>query len=432
MRASARAFPSERATPAHREPAHGTRGRATVRAMLGGGRSRWGIASVLATLALGVSGGSAQAVTWTVSNPQPVTEGNSGTKQVTFTVTGSGFSLGGDSVSYATVDGTATAPGDYTSTTGTVTVSALEALAGTVQKQVSVNVKGDTTPEGDETFKLVLDDGNGTSGTATILNDDAPHLRVSDPSVNEHDGTAVFTLSLDGAAAVTVHYATADGSAVAGQDYQPRSGDLSFARGETSKQVAVPIVDDTIHEDTESFALSLSGASGIAAGGNKLTGTATIADDDPVPASPPPPPPPATGTTGTPGTGGAPSTSGSSLNDTTNPQPHLTAPRAGRGTIVVAIACPATELLCRGTLTTFAEPDRHQRSRWLHREHRLGSATFVIAGGKRALITTRISRSALRQLRRARRISIRSYAVVRDAAGNIGTASVGARLARVR
>jgi hypothetical protein len=58
--------------------------------------------------------------------------------------------------------------------------------------------------------------------------------------------------------------------------------------------------------------------------------------------------------------------------------------------------------------------------------------TFVIAGGKRAFITTRISRGALERLRHAGKVSIRSYAVVRDAAGNIGTASVAARLARVR
>ena len=403
--------------------------RATVRAMLGGGRSRWGIASVLATLALGVGAGTAQATTWSVDSPQ-VYEGDSGTTQVRFTVTGSNLPLSGsDSIGFHTVAGTATADSDYVSKQGTASVSALPVLGASASTQVTVNVNGDTTPEGDETFKLVLDDG--TSGTATIFNDDAPHISVSDPSVSEHDGTAVFTISLDGAAAVTVHYATADGSAVAGQDYQPQSNSLTFARGQTSKQVAVPIIDDAIHEDTESFTLNLSGQTGTAASGNKLTGTATIADDDPVPASPPPPPPPTPGTTGAPTTGTA-TTSGSSLNDTTNPQPRLTAPRGGRGTIVIAISCPATELLCRGTLTTFAEPDRRQHVRWLHSEHRLGSTTFVIAGGKRALITTRISRSALRQLRRARGISIRSYAVVRDAAGNIGTASVGARLARVR
>ena len=48
------------------------------------------------------------------------------------------------------------------------------------------------------------------------------------------------------------------------------------------------------------------------------------------------------------------------------------------------------------------------------------------------MITTRISKRTLRLLRRAGKVSVRSYAVVRDASGNIGTASAGARLARVR
>jgi archaellum component FlaF (FlaF/FlaG flagellin family) len=390
--------------------------RGTLAGMQGVGRSWLGVVAVVTLFALGA--GSAQAATWTVDNPT-VSEGDSGTTQVTFTLTASGVSVLGSSIGYSTADGTATAPSDYTAATGTASASIL--FPSTT---VTVDVNGDTTPERDETFRLVL--GDGTTGTATIVNDDLPHLRVSDPSVSEHDGSALFTVSLDGAADVSVHYATADGSAIAGQDYTAQSGTLNFSRSDAAKTVAVPIVDDSIHEDTESFALNLSSPSGVAAGGNDLSGTATIADDDAAP--PPPPPLPVAGT----GTGTSTGTSGSSLTDTTNPQPRLSKPRSRRGTIVIAISCPATELLCRGTLTTFAEPNRHSRIRWLHSERRLGGATFVIAGGKRAFITTRISRSALKRLRRAGKVSIRSYAVVRDAAGNIGTASVAARLARVR
>jgi hypothetical protein len=389
--------------------------------MQGWGRSWLGVVTMVAVFALGA--GAAQAATWTVDNPT-VSEGDAGTTQVTFTLTASGLGIlgGSASIGYATADGTATAPGDYAAADGTATASSL--LSDTATTTVTVDVNGDTTPERDETFSLVLDDG--TTGTATIFNDDLPHLRVSDPSVSEHDGSAVFTVSLDGAGNVSVHYATAGASATAGQDYAPVSGTLSFSRSDVAKTVAVPIVDDSTHEDIESFALNLSSPTGVAGGSNDLSGTATIADDDA--AAPPPPPSPASPT----GTGASTTTSGSSLTDTTNPQPQLSKPRSRRGTIVIAISCPATELLCRGTLTTFAEPNRHSRIRWLHSERRLGGATFVIAGGKRAFITTRISRSALKRLRHAGKVSIRSYAVVRDAAGNIGTASVAARLARVR
>ena len=399
--------------------------------MHGGGRSRWGVAAVVALVVMAGGAQAAQATTWSVDNPS-VAEGDSGTTQITFTVTGSSLPLfGSDSIGYHTEDGTATAGSDYVATSGTASVSTTPVLGGSASTEVTVDVIGDTAAERDETFRLVLDDG--TAGTGTIQNDDLPHISVNDPSVSEHDGSATFTVSLDGPGSVSLHYATADGTATAGQDYQATSGTLNLSGSATSKQVAVPIVNDGVHEDSETFALNLTNLSGVAASGNKLTGSATIADDDALAAPPPATAPGGSGSATSTGAGGTTvGTSGASLTDTTNPQPALRKPRSKRGTIVIAIGCPATELLCRGTLTTFAEPNRHSKVRWLHRERRLGNATFVITGGKRAFITTRISRSALRQLRRAGKVSIRSYAVVRDAAGNIGTASVGARLARVR
>ncbi|HET8537946.1 MAG TPA: Calx-beta domain-containing protein [Solirubrobacteraceae bacterium] len=383
-------------------------------------------------MALAVMAGgaqAAQATTWSVDNPS-VQEGDSGTTQITFTVTGSNLPLwGSDSIGYHTQDGTATAGSDYVAATGTASVSTTPVLGGSASTQVTVDVNGDTAAEHNETFQLVLDDG--TTGTGTIQNDDLPHITINDPSVSEHDGSATFTISIDGPGNVSLHYATADGTATAGQDYQATSGTLNLSGSTTSRQVAVPVINDGVHEDSETFALNLTSLSGVAGSANKLSGTATIADDDALAA--PPPAAPATQPGGTTSGGGNTiGTSGSSLTDATNPQPALTKPRSKRGTIVIAIGCPATELLCRGTLTTFVEPNRHSRIRWLHRERKLGSATFVITGGKRAFITTRIGRSALRKLRHAGKVSIRSYAVVRDAAGNIGTASVAARLARVR
>jgi hypothetical protein len=372
-----------------------------------------------ATLVLGASAGAAQAApTWSVDDAT-VAEGDSGTTQVTFTITTTGLGLlGSASIDYATADATATAPGDYAATTGTATVSNL--LGGSGSTTVKVDVNGDTTPERDETFQLLLGNpSDGTiqdgSGQATILNDDKPHLKVTGTRVSEKDGTAAFTVSLDGAAAVTVHYATQDGTALAGSDYTTQSGTLNFSRSDTAKTVSVPIVDDTQNEGDETFSLRLSNPSGAAASGNDLVGTATIADDDAVVPLP---------------------TSGSSVGplaaDRTAPRVGLTRPRSSRGTIVVSITCPATEILCRGTLTTFSQANRRSRVRRLRRERKLGAATFVIAGGRTAVITTRLSRATLRLLRRARKVSVRSYAVVRDASGNVGTASAGALLRRVR
>jgi hypothetical protein len=387
-------------------------------------------------LAMAVSAAAAHAApTWSIDD-QTVTEGDSGTTQATFTLTASGLSVldGSASVDYTTVAGTAGAPSDFASTNGTATVSWLTGNSATV----TVDVNGDTAPERDETFTVVLSNASSGSsiaddtGVGTIINDDAPHLSVSDPSVSEGAGAAVFTVSLDGAAAVSVHYATADGTALSGSDYEARSGTLSFSRGDSSKTVSVPILDDGVHEAAESFGLALTSPAGAAATGNDLAGTATIADDDADPQQPPPSqsPPPAT-TTGS-GSPGATTTTASSLADLSAPAPALSRPRIKRGTIVVTVGCPATETLCRGTLTTFSQPDRHSKVRQLRSERKLGSATFVIRGGKTASITTRLSKRTLALLRRAGRVSVRSYAVVRDAAGNLGTASAAARLTRVR
>jgi hypothetical protein len=156
----------------------------------------------------------------------------------------------------------------------------------------------------------------------------------------------------------------------------------------------------------------------VASSGNDLAGTATIADDDAVVPLP---------------TSGSSSSAGSATGtDTSAPHVRLSKPRSMRGTIVVSITCPATEILCRGTLATFSRANRRSKVRRLRHERKLGAATFVIAGGRTAGITTRLSSATLRLLRRAGKVSIRSYAVVRDASGNVGTSSVGALLRRVR
>ena len=58
---------------------------------------------------------------------------------------------------------------------------------------------------------------------------------------------AVFTVSLSSASAqtITVNYATADGSAQAGRDYQAATGSLTFNPGETTKTVTVLVNGDT-------------------------------------------------------------------------------------------------------------------------------------------------------------------------------------------
>lgn len=61
---------------------------------------------------------------------------------------------------------------------------------------------------------------------------------------------------------MTVDYATADGTAIAGQDYTATNGTLNFAAGEVSKIITITTLDDTIVEADETFSLTLSNPSG--------------------------------------------------------------------------------------------------------------------------------------------------------------------------
>lgn len=120
--------------------------------------------------------------------------------------------------------------------------------------------------------------------SSDVSGDVATQVSVGDVTVNEADGTAVFTVSrTDAATAFTVDYATQDGSATAGGDYAVTRGTLTFGEGgELSRQVTVEIADDPVPEPDETFTLSLSdptataGEARIADG----SGTATIVDDD--------------------------------------------------------------------------------------------------------------------------------------------------------
>jgi chitinase len=81
-------------------------------------------------------------------------------------------------------------------------------------------------------------------GIGTIINDDFPKLSIADVRVTEADSgflNAVFTVQLSAAHAVPVKmkYATADGTAKAGQDYVGVQGTLTIPAGQTSATISV-------------------------------------------------------------------------------------------------------------------------------------------------------------------------------------------------
>jgi hypothetical protein len=195
-------------------------------------------------------------------------------------------------VQYATANGTATggnacaAGVDYLTTSGTLTFPPLEA-----SKAVPVTICADGVSEGAETFSVTL--ANPTSATigratatGTIL--DAATLAVSIADVTVIEGnsgttaaTFPVTLSVSSVQVVTVQYATGDGTSVAGQDYQPTSGTVTFQPGETAKSVVVSVVGDTLREADETFKVTLARPTGGASLG-RAQATGVVQNDDPV------------------------------------------------------------------------------------------------------------------------------------------------------
>lgn len=214
-----------------------------------------------------------------------VTEGNSGTKNASFTVTLSAASSQTATVNFSTANGSASSGSDYQSTSGTLTFA-----PGQTSKTVSVLVNGDRSPESNETFLVNLSspvnvsivDGQG----AGAIVDDEPRISISDATKKEGNGkkttqfTFTVTLSVAYDQAVTMSFGTTDGTAkTSNGDYIAKSGTLTFAPGETSKTITIVVNGDNTKEADETFYLDLSGNSSNSLF-NKKRGIGTILNDD--------------------------------------------------------------------------------------------------------------------------------------------------------
>jgi subtilisin family serine protease len=111
------------------------------------------------------------------------------------------------------------------------------------------------------------------------------NLSASSYSVAETGKTVSVGVRRGGntAIAASVHFATTGGTATASSDYTTVSQNVSFAAGETSKTVSVPITDDTLVEGSETVSLVLSYPSAGATLGSPSTATLTITDNDTAP-----------------------------------------------------------------------------------------------------------------------------------------------------
>jgi CSLREA domain-containing protein len=240
-------------------------------------------------------------------NDISATEGDTGTKTLTFTVSLSAASGVTVTANFATADNTATAGSDYVAQSGTVTFN-----PGDTSKTIGITINGDQTFEPNETFSVNLSNATNATisdsqGVGTILNDDAQGGIISFSQanyvVNESSGSVTITVNRTGdtSGSATVDYATPDDSEIANVppcsqtdsiarprcDFTTALGTLQFAPGETSKTFTVLISQDNFAEGSEGLQLTLSNLTGGAAFGANSTAVLTINDDPTEPSTNP-------------------------------------------------------------------------------------------------------------------------------------------------
>ena len=205
---------------------------------------------------------------------------------ISISVTRSGGSAGEARVDYATGGGSATAGLDYTATSGTLIFP-----DGVTTQTFPVQILNDLLDETNESIGLTLSNATGsgslggTFGIALLIIDDdpTPSLRINDVSVTEGASgsvNAVFTVTLSAASSftVTANYATADGSATAGSDYQAALGQVILNPGEVTKTISVTVNGDTTPEVNETFFVNLSNPTNSSLADSQ--GLGTILSDD--------------------------------------------------------------------------------------------------------------------------------------------------------
>ena len=122
--------------------------------------------------------------------------------------------------------------------------------------------------------------GVPSAEVAVADNDEAPAITIADAGALESVGEIAFPVALAAPSGktITVEWATADGTAVAGADYSAGSGSLIFTLGETADTIRIALVDDVVDEENETFTVSLSNPVNTVPGMGTATGT--ITDDD--------------------------------------------------------------------------------------------------------------------------------------------------------
>jgi hypothetical protein len=214
---------------------------------------------------------------------------------LSFTVTRSGALSQVSTVNWSVVG--ATSASDFSGYGSVLPSGVLTFAAGDTTKTITVNVAGDSIPELDETFSVLLSSPSaGTSvstseANGTILNDDAwlsiaPSVGLASSNWEGNPGSTPVSLTFTVTRSGFLNQTTTVGWSVAGTGSTPAdaadfsgysgnlpSGTVSFAPGETSKTINVNVAGDSTPEALqETFKVVLNGAS---AGATIETNSAT-------------------------------------------------------------------------------------------------------------------------------------------------------------
>ncbi len=222
-------------------------------------------------------------------NDVSISEGNTGSSILSFTVTRTGTTSAAAGFTYGTVDNGATAGSDYATASGTGSIPGGGSSGSTT---VNVTINGDAVFENNESFFVNLSAPTNATiadgqGVGTIVNDDtAPALTINDVSVVEgNSGTSslLFIVTRTGPTELPATFiaATADSTATAPSDYlSALTGSTSIAPGGASATTTLTatINGDVVVESNESFFVNLSAPNNASIADNQ--GIGTINNDD--------------------------------------------------------------------------------------------------------------------------------------------------------
>lgn len=245
------------------------------------------LAMVLGCVGLLLAQPAARAQTNVLSFSSANYSGSESASNIDITVVRANGTNGVLTVNFATSNGTATASADYVATNGVLTFA-----EGQITNSFGVVILDDLILESNETVNLTLSNAGGgaslgsvSNAVLTIIDSGTPVVQFATPtnSVSETNGTATITLIRTGGTnvAVTVDFATTNGTATALSDYTSTNGTVTFNPGETTNTFDVTIVDDSVVETDETVDLKLSNPAGGAILGAVSNAVLTILDDEP-------------------------------------------------------------------------------------------------------------------------------------------------------